>query len=205
MLTKAEAARLKGVSAPAVSQAIRKGKIFVSKNGKIDPEHPVNIVWFNAPNRKKPTQRDKPQNYDELSEDEKPKRGRPPRQSSGGTPTDFDPTQKLYEETRYKKAQADTKSLEYAERLGVMNDNQALAKKFGKFADCLLNDLIYMPEGAADMLWSEASASDNPQRTLEENLKRIIADIIEKAKTAAREVLPPKRGVKYIFDENADE
>jgi hypothetical protein len=239
MLTKAECARRKDVSPPAVTQAIRHGQLIPEDDGSIDETHPVNAAWLAKPARQHPKrtarkererlEKEKsaakvddaptpgpPKNYPKSPGrprkkpiDENPVKkpmGRPPKHKMPSTSDydakNFDPGQKLYEETRWKKAQADMKSLEYAEKLGVMNDNTALDRKFGTFQDFLLNDLIYMPEESSDILWAEASTSENPVKTLEDGLKKRIAKIIESAQAAAREVLPPKTGTSYIFIED---
>jgi hypothetical protein len=206
-ISKAEAARRRDVSAPAVSQALRHGQLVQTADGKIDPDHPLNKHWLESPARihpKRTARKDR-----EAGEKKGP--GRKPRTADDmpkgipGVPDDFDPAQKLYEETRWKKAQADMKSLEYAEKLGVMNDDRALDKKFGAFIDFLLNDLIYFSEESSDILWAEAAASDEPARTLENALKKRVAAIIEGAQAAAREVQPSGKSVSYIFSENDEQ
>ena len=196
-ITKSEAARRKDVSLPAVSQALRLGKLVQDEDKKIDPEHPVNALWLSTPARQHPkrTARKKKEAFVEQG-------GKPEEFSSFGVPKGFDPEQKLFQETRWKKAQADMKSLEYAEKLGVMNDDKALDRKFGAFVDFLLNDLIYFPEESSELLWAEASASDEPVETLMNALKTRVAKIIEGAQSAAADIVPKDKDVKYIFVED---
>jgi len=108
---------------------------------------------------------------------------------------------KLKEEIRWKRAQADLKTIEYSQKMEILVDRESLIKKFNSFFDLLLNDLIYLPESSADILWSRAKASATPEHTLEEDLKDRIAEVIAKAKAAALEITAPPKSTKYIFEE----
>jgi hypothetical protein len=111
-----------------------------------------------------------------------------------------DPRRKNYEETRLKKIKADTLALEYGEKLKLLIDENSLTKKFGKFFDFIINQLIYMPEEASDMLWNKAKSAHDPVKALEEELKDRIRDIVDKAKRAAANVIPEKsKGSRYVL------
>jgi len=182
LMTQAQFSRVADVSRPAITKAVKRGEVVLEPNGKVDAENPKNLFYIRKkkvrPGYKTP----------DVS-----------RLTSGDQPDLFDPAQKTVEDTRYKKAQADLKSLEYAEKLGVIIDISALNQKFGAFYDFLLNDLIYMPESIADILWMKARASETPERAIEDELKVQIGDIIQKAKRAAESVRPPVTGAQYIM------
>jgi len=192
-LSPAEFAKRCGVSQSAVSLAIKRGDIIKGADGYIDKELPGAVYFRTKPkswrNRKR---REKPK-WDQL-----PPAGELPGGYHPGGEI-YDPQQKVYEDVRLKAAQADLKSLEYANKLKVIVDLDALEQRFGVFRDFLLNGLIYMPESVCDMLWLKAQGAEHPERIIEETLKDVIAEIIEQAKRAAAAVVPPVEGTKYIM------
>jgi len=184
LVTKYRFAKICDVTPVAIQNAVTRGEIELV-DGKVDANAPKSIR-YQAKDKKKNAKKGRGQVIREAAQ----------RAFEG---EGFDPVQKGVEDTRYKKAQADLKSLEYAEKLGVIIDCEAIQQKFGAFYDFLLNDLIYMPESIADIIWMKARASETPERAIEEELKTQISDVIEKAKRAAEAVSPPVDGAKYIM------
>ena len=223
IITKVEASRFKSCSKSAISMAIKRGKLVVNSDGKIDMNDPVNRLYFTKPRepsaataradvkRKEEAaeRRKKRQDPDRPIEVEISKAGVTIAEQNpfvfGDNGQEFDPAQKIYEDTRLKKIQADLKNLELAERVSVTIDIESLQRKFGRFRHFMINDLIQLPESVADMIVKRVLAAvasgDDPRIAVVEELKDSVADIVKTAKAASRDVMPPPAGVKYTFVE----
>lgn len=198
-----------GVSRQAIGKAAAEGRV-VLVNKRVDPDNPSNQYFrAKAEDRKALRTRPKkskkakvvtnapPETPADIEEEVEVAEGGP-RPKSGGKQT-FDTFQKVYEETRLKKIQADTAVLKYAENIGAVVDTETLNRKLGAFANFLFTRLVYLPENIAADLWMTARADDDPERKIREILSDQIEELIKEAKKAAAEVLPPDHGIKYIM------
>ena len=209
LITQTDFARKHGLSIATVYNYAKQGKFVTGARRQIAENHPVTvanlrIAMANSQKFKR-------------AESVKNTRKKPlPYISIPGTPTDdYSPMlddddsagmsmdmieQKGYEDVRLKKVQADLKTLEYAQRLEVLVDADTVQRVFGAFRDTLLNDLIYMPSEAADMLYMIARSTDD-SRKIEEELSTRIAEIVAKAKRAAEQIVPRGVDQKYVMIE----
>jgi phage terminase Nu1 subunit (DNA packaging protein) len=213
-VTQYKFAKLCGVSKQAVNQAVEEGRIIVTSRG-IDAENPNNVYFREkaalrkaqlAAKKKAPPpapkkKRAQPPAVKKEAKKPEPKKVTVPNTAS----TTFDMYQKAYEETRLKKIQADTAVLKYAKEADAVIDVETLKQKIGAFANFLLTHLIYMPEDISDHLWMIASGADEPEREIRKLLSERVEAIIQEAKAAASDVLPPDHDVKYVMIGMEDE
>lgn len=209
-VTQYKFAQMCGISKQAVANGVRDQRVHKTKSG-IDPSSPVNIYFRECAIARKAhlTARHKKPGVKKVKvkvsappekpPEKTPKKTERPPAVEGGKSAEFDMFQKLYEETRLKKIQADTAVLKYAEKVGAMVDNESLRRKMGTFIDFLLTQLVYMPEDISDMIWMQAKDEADPERVIRNLLSERIGEIVKKAKVAAAKLEPPDTGVKYVM------
>jgi hypothetical protein len=209
-VTQYKFAKLCEISRQAISKAVKEGRIVLTTRG-IDVDNPsnqyfrekarINKIQTEAAKAQKPVKKKKRVKKTAVKK-EPPKiaeaKEKLPSQKSIDYAT-FDLTQKAYEETRLKKIQADTAVLKYAKEAEAVIDIETLKQKIGAFSNFLLTHLIYMPEDISDHLWMKARGAEDPEREIRKLLSERVEQIIQEAKTAASEVLPPETGIKYVM------
>ena len=198
-LSGAQIARLCGISPPKVTRDKRKevGGLKVNTEGTFFIDEPVNYNYlasygvdieqlkFAAVDGRLM------EAFDDM--------GRPCPVVTDSSKQEFDPQEKVIQDTRLKRISADLKSLEYAKRMGVLVDIETLNVIFGRFYDCIMNDFLTLPESVADLLKMIAVSSDNPEKEIARELKDRIRVILDNAKEAASDMLPNEKTVRYVL------
>ena len=210
LITLKEAAALKGIKPPTLRDAVRRGTVVTTederRNVLIDLIHPVNQIYFGGDRVKKHLTE-----IGYLAPEPAPKKSahnaaRP--QTAIGDSEDDDleastlPIEKLRQDIRLKRTQADLKALEYSNKIGLLIDHESMIKKFAPFVDVITTELIALPEGVSDMIVSLAHSDDDPEKAVEKFLSDYIEKIILNAKAAATKVTEPPHGVLYSVTED---
>lgn len=180
-LTQTRFAEMCDVSPAAINKAVRSGIVVLDQKRKVNPNHPVNVEYQARHSR--PGKRDTVKTVDTGD--------------GSGELAQFDSSQKLYEETRLKKAQADKAILEYVEKLGAMIDRETLNQIMNTFMNFVLTEICYLPSNVSDVCWLKAKNSQAPEKAIEEVLADKCKAIIEKGKSLCNELTPPHDGRKY--------
>jgi len=210
LVSKAKVAQLCGVSKQAIGKAVKSGRCptVQPEKGlpKIDLEDPIVRAFMRQAEQNK-------RGY-ELANVSKPKEEKQdPRIARA--PVAEDAFLAEHDELKIRKLSADAdlqetkakiKSTEYFERVGAIVDIESLRRKMGRFTDVLITDLLYLPEEIADQLWLRAKAAgEGAPKVIREVLADRIEVIVESAKRAARDIVPPEADRRYsVIDEPND-
>lgn len=190
---------MKKIKPPTLRDAVRRGTVVTTedehRNVLIDLLNPVNQVYFGQERIEKYLKK-----VGFTFQKSAHNAARPLQE--GDTEDGALPLEKLRQDIRLKRTQADLKALEYANKIGLLIDYESMIKKFAPFVSVITTELITLPESVADMIVALARANDDAEKEVEKFLADYIEKIIENAKEASANVTEPLHDVLYSVAEN---